>query len=109
VLDLPVISGVLSTHILAREFMPRRTPRQVLAQRRSRSSGIAAWLRSHPAAAAFVRTWLEMRRNGETDWGVRRVVAYLRQEHRFPFSSEPAFWAYCHREFPDLMDEAKAR
>jgi len=90
--------------------MPRHpSPRQVLAQHRPRKAGIGPWLRRHPAAAEFVRTWLEMRRDGETDWGVRRVLQHLRREHGFPFSSEPALLSHCHREFPDLTREPMGR
>jgi len=62
----------------ARETLSKGAPRVYV-------SPIIRWLRDHPAALGFVKTYLEMLNAGETEWSSRMVVEHLRREHGYPF------------------------
>lgn len=63
----------------------RPSAREVLASAKPRT--VADWIKdpANGEAREFVETWGRMREANETDWGDRRVVAYLREHYGFPF------------------------
>lgn len=68
----------------------RPAAREVLTSAKPLSA--ATWIKDSKNAEAreFVRTWSEMYAKGETDWGERRVLAHLRSQFDFPFTSRDA-------------------
>ena len=68
-----------------------RTPREILAAPTSATSApVAGWFDCHPEAAEFAREWRRMKVAGETDWSLRRILRYLREELDFPFHTREA-------------------
>ena len=70
------------------------------------------WLRNtkHKGAVEFIKEWLTMLRDGENDWGVRRVIEELEEDFgTFPTCTNDGFIKACKRLFPDLFAEAFPR
>lgn len=71
------------------------SPRDILSTPGApRSTDVDTWFSNHADAADFVREWGRMRASGQTDWGRRRLLCYLRATYSFPFRNHdtPARW-----------------
>ena len=74
------------------EAKGRRSPREILAAPPPGGAGapVVLWFDGHPEAAEFAREWRRMKAAGETDWSLRRLLRYLREELDFPFHTRDA-------------------
>ncbi len=79
-----------------------KTTRALLAkppEGRQPHSKMERWFRdvNNGAASQFVNDWLILRAEGKTPWGVRAVIAHLRTNFDFPFTSQPSFGEWLKR------------
>ena len=59
------------------------------------------WFGSHPDALEEVKIWMQMARDGETEWSLTRLHKELLSEHNFPFTAVTYFGSFMRSNFPD--------
>lgn len=59
------------------------------------------WFTEHPDALEEVKVWMEMKKNGETEWSLTRLLSELTSEHQFPFRDHKALGSFLRANFFD--------